>query len=185
MSNLFIYIIMKKATLFLSMLLVAVFAVASNPMKQITGRENLKAIMSSDAKAFVVYDWTDAKYDKTKDLKKELADDYDFVIPDCEKSFVKGFNNKSKHLKLSTDSSDAKYKFVLKVTSIDRYFQPMTFIPKHEGKMWGSLEIFDVETNKSLTKITIDEAEEGYDLVPKECFGKTFLNLGEKVAKLK
>lgn len=176
---------MKRITLFLSLMLVAVFALASNPMKQISGRENLKAIMSSEAKAYVVYDWTEAKYDKTKDIKTQLAEDYDFVIADCEKSFVNGFNNKAKHLKLSTDNNGAKYKFVLKVTNIDRYFQPMTFIPKHEGKMWGSLEIFNAETNESLVKITIDEAEEGYDLVPKECFGKTFLNLGEKVAKLK
>ncbi len=176
---------MKRFALFCSMLFIAIFAFASNPMKKIEGRDNLKAIMSSDAKAYVIYDWTEAKYDKTKDIKVQLAEDYDFVISDCEKSFVTGFNNKAKHLKLSTDSNGAKYKFVLKVTCIDRYFQPMTFVPKHEGKMWGTLEIFNAETNESLTKITIDEAEEGYDLVPRECFGKTFLNLGEKVAKLK
>lgn len=176
---------MKKTLMFLCLVLCSMVAMAGNPFKSITGKEKLKEIMNSSEKALVVFDWSEAKYDKTKDLKEKLADDYDFVLSDCEKSFVEGFNKQSKKIQLAKDATGAKYKFILKITSIDRYFQPMTFVPKHEAKMWGSLEIVNAETNESLVKIKIDEAEDGYDLVPKECFGKTFLKLGERTAKLK
>ncbi len=176
---------MKRFVLSLCVMVSAIVCLAGNPLKNIVGKENLKAIMTDKAEACVVYDWSAAKYDQTKDLKAELADDYDFVISDSEAKFVTGFNQKTKGLHLSTDAANAKYKFVLKITNLDRRFAVMAFIPKHEGKIWGSLEILDNATGKSLVTITIDEAEEGYDFVPKECIGATFMNLGKLVAKLK
>lgn len=175
----------RKLMSMVCLLLVSIVAFAGNPFKSITGKENLKAIMASEGKALLVVDWSEAKYDKDKDLKEKLDEDYDFVLGDCEKSFAAGFNKQSKRLQLAQGISDAKYKFVLKVASIDRYMQVMTFIPKHEAKMWGNLEILDAQTGNTLVTVNIDEAEDGYDSVPKECFGKTFFKLGERTAKLK
>ena len=169
---------MKNFFMTMCLLLCSIVAMASNPLKAIEGKKNLSTIMRSKGKALIVFDWSEAKYDKDKDLKEKLGNDYDFVLSDCEKSFIKGFNGKS-------NASEATYKFILKVTCIDRYFSVMSFVPKHEAKMWGSLEIVDVKTKESLVKITIDEAEDGKDSVPRECFGKTFFNLAERVAKLK
>lgn len=176
---------MRRLLMSLFAVFFTVSCMASNPLKNIVGKENLKSIMTSVSRACIVYDWSTAKYDSDKDLKASLGEDYDFVKQDCEDSFIHGFNSKSKGLILSKDENGAKYKFVLKVTGLDRFFQVMTFVPKHEGKMWGSLVIIDSDSGKTLAEMTIDEAEEGYDLVPKECFGKTFFNLGGKVAKLK
>lgn len=176
---------MKNFFMTMCLLLCSIVAMASNPLKAIEGKKNLSTIMRSKGKALIVFDWSEAKYDKDKDLKEKLGNDYDFVLSDCEKSFIKGFNEKSKKIKLAKDASEATYKFILKVTCIDRYFSVMSFVPKHEAKMWGSLEIVDVKTKESLVKITIDEAEDGKDFVPRECFGKTFFNLAERVAKLK
>lgn len=176
---------MKNFFMTMCLLLCSVVAMAGNPFKAIEGKKSLTTIMSSNEKALIVFDWSEAKYDKDKDLREKLGKDYDFVLSDCEKSFIKGFNEKSKTIKLAEDASEATYKFILKVTCIDRYYSVMSIVPKHEAKMWGSLEIVDAKTKKSLVKITIDEAEDGKDFVPKECFGKTFFNLAERVAKLK
>ncbi len=176
---------MKRIALTLCVMLSALACLAGNPLKNIVGKENLKAIMADKAEACVVYDWSETKYDKTKDLKATLAEDYDFVISDSEAKFVAGFNQKSKALHLSTDTAGAKYRFVLKVTNLDRRFAVMAFVPGHEGKIWGTLEILDAATGTSLATITIDEAEEGYDFQPKKCIGMTFMNLGKLVAKLK
>ncbi len=176
---------MKKNLTLLLFMLVSMVALAGNPFKGFTGKENLKEIMGSDATALLVFDWSEAKYDYTKDIKEGLKDDYDFVTSDCFNKFLEGFNHKSKHLKLTTTESGAKYKVLLKVTNIDKRFQPFAFVPKHEGLMWGKLEIIEVETNKTLSTIDIIKAMDGTDFVPKASFGATFYLVGENTAKLK
>ena len=53
-----------------------------------------------------------------------------------------------------------------------------------EAKMWGTLKIVDA-SGDTIAEINIDEAEDGTDYVRREAFGKTFLLLGERIAKLK
>lgn len=176
---------MKKSLIVICMLLCSIAAFAGNPIKAIDGKENLKDIMGTKADALVELDWSNAKYDKSKDLKTEFAEDYDYILNDCEKNFIEGFNKKSKGLQLAKESTDAKYKVVLKVTNVDHYFQPMSFVPKNEAKMWGNLEIIDLSNNQTVVTVVIDEAEDGLDFTVKDCYGKTFNKLGERIAKLK
>jgi hypothetical protein len=176
---------MKKNLMAICLLLCSVAALAGSPFKKITGKENLKPILRNEAEALIEFDWSNAKFDKTKDLKTQFAGDYDYILNDCEQKFIEGFNEKTKKMKLVKNSSDAKYKVVLKVSSVDHYYQAMIFIPRFEAKMWGNLEIIDLTTNQPVVTVVIDEAEEGYDFVIKDCYGKTFKELGENVAKLK
>ncbi len=176
---------MKKNLTLLLFMLIGMVAIAGNPFKGFTGKENLKGIMETDGSAQLVFDWSEAKYDYTKDLKEGLKEDYDFVLSDCFGKYMDGFNSKSKHLKLSTSDNGVKYKFVLKITNIDKRFQPFGFVPKHEGLMWGKLEIVDIATQQVVSTVDIFKAMDGTDFVPKECFGATFYLLGNKTAKLK
>lgn len=176
---------MKRIISTLIALFVCMSMLAGNPLKVTSGKQNLKEIMASAGTALVEYDWTTTMYDNKVSIKDKFADDCDFVVNDCSQSFINGFNAKSKGLKLTTENAGAKYKFLLKVDNVDSFFAAMRFVPRHEAKMWGKLTIVSTENNETLAEINIVEAEDGADFVFKECFGKTFFILGEKVAKLK
>ena len=92
---------MKNFFMTMCLLLCSIVAMASNPLKAIEGKKNLSTIMRSKGKALIVFDWSEAKYDKDKDLKEKLGTDYDFVLSDCENSLIKAFNEKSKKNKIS------------------------------------------------------------------------------------
>ena len=176
---------MKKVLSTLFALFVCVSMMAGNPLKVVSGKQNLKEIMTTAGTALVEYDWSTTMYDNKVSAKEKFGSDYDYVVNDCSQSFMNSFNAKSKSLKLTTEKASAKYKFVLKVDNVDSFFAAMRLVPRNEAKMWGKLTIISTESGDTLAEINIVEAEDGADFVFKECFGKTFAILGEKVAKLK
>ena len=176
---------MKRFATLLFTLTLCLFTFAGNPIKIVTGKTAIKGILSENATAVMQFDWTCATYDGKCSIGEELGEDAAFVVNDCQNKFVTGFNTKSKGLKLCEQSDGAKYKVLLTVTKMDCFFAAMSFVPRHEGKMWGKIAITSAETGETLFEANIDEAEDGQDMVRKECFGKTFELLGEKVAKLK
>ena len=93
--------------------------------------------------------------------------------------------NKAKKLRMTQDGNDAKYKFILKVANVDRFFAAMAFIPQHEAKMWGTLTIVDMASGQTLAVVEIEEAEDGQHVDIKYCYGETFEELGQTVAKMK
>ena len=176
---------MKRLLLTAILALSAVIAFAGNPLKIVNGKDQVKTIMKENTTVVVEFDWSQAKYDNKKTLKEQWEGDYDYIVNDCEESFIKGFNENAKKLKMAKEADNAKYKFVLTVTNIDRFFAAMAFIPQHEAKMWGTLTIVDIASNQTLAEVRIDEAEDGQHVDVKQCFGETFEELGEKIAKLR
>ena len=176
---------MKRILLTAVLTLSAMVTFAGNPLKIISGKDQVKTIMKESATVVVVYDWSHAKYDNQATLQEQWGEDYDYIVADCEMSFIKGFNENAKKLGMAKESDNAKYKFILTIDNVDRFFAAMAFIPQHEAKMWGSLKIVDIATNQTLAEIRIDEAEDGQHVDIKQCYGETFEELGEKVAKLK
>ena len=108
-----------------------------------------------------------------------------FIKKDCAEKFIEGFNDKSKGMKLSDKKDGANYKFLIKVTNLDSFTNVMGWGARTEAKMWGTLTIVDAASGDTVAEINIDEAEDGTDYVRREAFGKTFLLLGERVAKMK
>ena len=176
---------MKRIILTAVLVFSAMMSFAGNPLKIISGKYQVQTIMKESATVVVVYDWSQAQYDNKKALKKEWGDNYDLIVEDCEKSFIEGFNDNAKKLRIDQTSENARYRFVLTIKNVDRFFAAMAFIPAHEAKMWGTLTILDNMTNQTLAEIDIDEAEDGQHVDIRYCYGETFEELGEKVAKLK
>jgi hypothetical protein len=73
---------------------------------------------------------------------------------------------------------------MITVKNIDSFINVMGWGSRTEAKMWGTLKIVDA-SGDTIAEINIDEAEDGTDYVRREAFGKTFLLLGERIAKLK
>ncbi len=176
---------MKRLITALFAITLCVTAFAGSPIKVVTGKANVKAIMADNATAAIKFDWTNTTYDGKQSIADYFGKDCDFVVNDCQSKFVAGFNTASKGLKLADQAEGAKYIFTLTVSKVDCFFAAMRFVPRHESKMWGNLTISSAETGEKLFEANIDEAENGCDFVRNESFGKTFAILGEKVAKLK
>lgn len=175
---------MKKLFVALCALFVCVAAFAGNPLSVVNKTTDLKSLFKNNATACLVIDWSQTLYDNQKKASEEFGSDYDFIKNDCASKFIEGFNHRSKGLKLTTEKQGADYKFMLTVKNLDSFVNVMGFGPRTEAKMWGTLKIVDA-SGTTVAEIKIDEAEDGTDYVKKEAFGKTFLLLGDRVAKLK
>jgi hypothetical protein len=164
----------------------SVVTFAGNPLKVVNTKVALKILMKEKASANLVIDWKNAKYDNKKTLAAEFNedDDYAFIQKDCAEKFIEGFNEKSKGIKLEQGKKGADYKFVITVTNTDTFVNVMGWGPRTEAKMWGNLKIVNAK-GETIAEVDIAEAEDGTDYVRREAFGKTFLILGTKVAKLK
>lgn len=176
---------MKKILTLLCALMACTAALAGNPLKVTTGKDELKALMSEDAVIALSLDWTATQYDKKMTAKEKFAADYDFVVKDCEAKLIEGFNAKAKTLKMQAAEQGARYQLQIAVENLDAFYAVMRFVPRWEAKMWGKFRIVDLQEGTTLVEGDIKEAEDGTDFVFKEAFGKTFLLLGQKFAKLK
>lgn len=166
------------------LMLICMNMFAGNPFKIIVGKENAKSVMRQPAIAIVDFDWSSTMYDFKITAKEKFGNDYDFIVNHCQNSFITAFNGASKGLRVTTDSSvEAQYKVVLKVTNLDSYMQVMGFAPRPEGKVWGKFIVSSVATGEKVLEVKIDEAEDGTDFVWRECFGKTFAEMGKNLTK--
>ena len=177
---------MKKVFSALMAMMFSVATFAGNPLKVVSSSVALKSFMKEQATANLVIDWKNAKFDNKKSAASEFNkdDDYAFIQKDCAEKFIEGFNAKSKGIKLEQGKKDADYKFVITVTNLDTFINVMGWGAPTEAKMWGNLKITNAK-GETIADINIDEAEDGTDHVRREAFGKTFMLLGIRVAKLK
>ncbi len=176
---------MKKLLCLMAAVVVAMTVSAGNPLKLIKGKEHIKKLMTTDATATVVLDWSEASFGNIMSLEDGFLGEKEWVMKNCEIKFIKGFNEKSKSLKMTSNEEGARYRYVLKIDVIDSHFAPVFFVVQYEAKLWGKLRIEDVETNEVLVEYEIDEAEDGTDCVRRECYGETFRELGERLGELK
>ena len=85
---------------------------------------------------------------------------------------------------LTKDKKGTDYKFTITVRNLDSFVNVMGFGPRWEAKVWGILKITNTKGG-TVAEVDITQAEDGTDYVRREAFGKTFMLLGYKIAKLK
>lgn len=175
---------MKKLLVIFAAVCMSLSAFAGNPVKATTGGAAVKALMKDSAGIVLECDWSQTQFDNRVPLKEQMGEDYEFIVKDCEAKFAEGFNAKSKGLKMTADTTAAKYRLVLTVKNVDCRIQ-VGFVARWESKMWGSFKIVGTEDGATIAEGVIEEAEDGTDFVKKECFGKTFLLVGEYFTKIK
>ncbi len=173
-----------KASLTMCTLFVCIVLSAGNRISVVYGKAELKGILKEDVTIPIIFDWSETTYKKVTDVKEEWYGLYDYITNDCEKSFVSGFNECTKGAKFSRTDRNAKYKCILKITNIDCYFKLAHVPPGNKGKMWGTFKIISIETGETIAEVRIDGVQHSRDMFPQDCYGKTFLYVGEKIAKL-
>ena len=141
--------------------------------------------MKETAMVCVEIEWSEAMYDYAQPVSDAFGDDYTYIVNDCLNSFVRGFNDNSRGLTASKESDEAKYKMTIVVDNIGSSISVRPFYVGWEAKLWGKLEITCIETGSIVLAATIDEAEDGCDTERRGCYGETFEELAETIAKLK
>ena len=176
---------MKKLLITMCAMLVGMVAFAGNPLSVVNTKVQLKKFMKQEAKACLVIDWSQAKFDNKKAAADEFGDDYEFIKKDCAENFIEGFNNETKGIEMRAEENGATYKFLIIVENLDAFVNAFWGGGRTEAKVWGKLTIIDLSNGDTLAEVRIDEAEGGSDFVRRESFGETFAELGETVAKIK
>jgi hypothetical protein len=177
---------MKKLSLVVLLLMCFfAFSYARNPLIIIKSSIKPKELMKKKACATLTIDWSEALYDNDRKVEIEFDKDSIFTKKDCYNKFVEGFNTFSKGLIIDNDGDNIAYEFVLKVSNIDAHVSVMGFGPRHVAEVWGELKVIDKASNEVVLQVKIDEADDGDDYVRRECFGKTFLDVGQRFAKIK
>ena len=175
---------MKRVFLALVAVFASVVTFAGSPLKVTNSTVALKQFMKEQANATLVIDWSKAQYDNKKSASAEFGADYNFIKDDCVNKLIEGFNAKSKGIKLTKDKKGTDYKFTITVRNLDSFVNVMGFGPRWEAKVWGTLKITNTKGG-TVAEVDITQAEDGTDYVRREAFGKTFMLLGYKIAKLK
>lgn len=163
--------------------MIGLFAFAGNTVEVKSGAKELKAAYADKAVASLVIDWSEAKYDHGKSMKEFWGEKYDYFVKECESNFKKGFDEKSKALKLGK-SGEPKYKISIKVDNLDRYFNAMNIVPGFTVKFWGTVVVSTAD-GKEIATIEIDSMKGSRDFSLDDAFGKAFYILGKQVASAK
>ena len=174
---------MKRLFGFLCVLFLCVSVFGGNPVKILSGKQAIKTIFSEKETSVLEFDWKDARYDNDKNMKEEWGDKYDYFVKSCEENFQKSFNKESRGLTIS-EKQEAKYKIIVKVKNLDKYFNVMNIVPGHTVKIWGDVTVVS-QNGEDMVKIEVEEMKGSRDSSPEDCYGKAFYILGERIAKLK
>lgn len=173
---------MKKVFGMLFALLVSATMFAGNTVKVVNGKKEAKEIFNEKVVTVAQIDWNNVKYDNSKDLHEVWGDKYDYFVKACTENFVNGFNDESKGLQVTVNTSEAKYKMVVKLTNIDKYFNVMNIVPGHTVKIWATIIVATINGEQKV-EIEVDSMKGSRDFSPDDCYTKAFRILGERVAK--
>lgn len=174
--------IMKKKFL-LTLLFCMVCAVAmAGSMKVVDG--NKKVFKAISGYALLEIDWSETSYDGRMTLQEKYGD-FEPYAAASRSGFIQDFNQDCRSVKIVDDESKANYKILIKIDKVDQYIKVTGFIPGPATKIWGTLSIIDLQSNKTLTVVKIDECNGGASPSPLETFSDSFEALGEYVAGLR
>lgn len=167
---------MKKVLAVLMMVLMCTTAAMADDLKVKSG--SFKPFKSG-GKMTVVFDLSQAKYDN----KKELTSEYrglGNLMQDISSEFVREFNEESKNVTLSL-SGKGDYKMVVKITNVDRHYNPMSWKPGITTKLEGFVTITDANGDE-VANVEIDEV--GNEGIGNEnSLEEAFEELAEQLAK--
>lgn len=172
---------MKKIYLTFCMAIIAVLAFAGG-IKVSKGKA---AYMKKDGKISVVFDWSDAKWDKEKPIKEQWAEEYDTYIEAGEAQFIEGFNKKSKKVKIVKDESSSDYVMNVKFTNIDRFYSMMSVVPGNKHRISAEITITDKTTGEVICTYNANEFKGGRDFSIFDSYKEAMLDLGTELAETK
>ncbi len=150
--------------------------------KVLTLEKGELASLKTGGNVTVVFNFDGAMYDMKESLSAHYPN-FAELIAKVPLNFMEGFNDKCKESKV-VDSEDSKYTITIKVDNMDCYFKVVSFVPGHATKVWGNASIKDNTTGETIAVVKITECAGSRDFTIDDSFGKCFISLGGKMAKV-
>lgn len=137
--------------------------------------------------ASVVIDMADTQFDNKMPLHQDgRFINVDAQLPECASEFVREFNDNSKKFKMTKNTDEAQYEFVVKITNVDVFINVMSFKGGIGIKLWGSVTIKDKTTGDNVAVFTIDEESNSgfnYEIALEESFEGIAKYLAKRIKK--
>jgi len=143
-----------------------------------------KFFKTADGGALLEVTYEGATYDDRMPLTEKYSN-IDEKTKISYDGFVEEFSERSKKVNIVDNAKDAKYKFTIKVTKVDEFFNVMGFIPGPCIRVWGTFTVTDLSTGSEVLVVDIDEIDGGSAPTPDRAFNDTFGELGKKIVKFK
>ena len=171
---------MKKIVLMTLAVLLSFSAMAKVKVKS-----GSAACMREEAKAVVVFDYSEATFDEDESYIAWCGEDFAERESLSAEEFIDYFNRNSKGLQIDNNAADAKYRIIVKVGDCD---QSMSM-----GCNWGQMKfevsamitIVEIATNETVCEVEVDEEEGLCDYSANDRIAKCFGFIGKELAKKK
>lgn len=156
--------------------------IAVNARSGLQLKSGSASFLRQNETAVIELDWSKATWEKYTPIKEYCENEYEKRLNLSEIGFVRGFNQNSKGL-IITSGEGAKYKIVV---HIEDFFQK-------SGGGWGRsyiilfgvIEVFDISSGNSVATVIIKGSSGDADFVQNDRFAKSFEQLGKMLAKMK
>lgn len=171
---------MKRIYLTICMITIATLAFAGG-IKVSKGKANY---MKKEGTISVVFDWSDAKWDKEKPVKEEWKKEYDAYIENGEAQFIEGFNKKSKTIKIVKDES-SDYIMTVKFTNFDKFYSMMSIVPGNKHRISAEITVTDKNSGEIVCVYNVNEFKGGRDFSIFDSYKEAMQDLGNDLAGTK
>ncbi|MGI6469878.1 MAG: hypothetical protein ACOX0S_00360 [Paludibacteraceae bacterium] len=171
---------MKRKNLLLIVLALMVNSAIAAPALKVE-KGNWVALLKEEAVAYVVFDYSKATWEGKKSYEEFCGDTYISRTESSVVDFVDAFNMGRTNLEMSNDSTlNAKYKLTFHINKLERK-QGMSMWGRFFIRVYGHMEIVNLESNEIVCAIAINGHAGGDDFVPEHRLSKCFKSLGWKL----
>ena len=143
------------------------------------------ACLKENATAIVEFDYSEATFDKEQSYESWCGEDYEERVNLSKEEFIRSFNKKSKGLQINNDSSDAKYRIIVKVGNCDQNMGMSCTWGQMQFKCSGIITIVEIATNEIICTVDVNEVKGGCDYTPLDRITECFGSIGKELSKLK
>ena len=150
-------------------------------IKIVSGNANF---LKENATAILVFDYSEASWEEEESYEQWCGEDYEERVKLSYGSFIFGFNRESTTLKLKQEDSAAKYRIVVKITTMEQ---------KASGWGWGrfyalctgTIVVEEIASGEIVCTAKVSREGGDPDYVPNDRLAKCFKALGMATAKMK
>lgn len=142
-------------------------------------------VLKSKAEAVVEYDYSHAKWEKDQDFKTWCGEDFDVRVQVIASSFMESFNDHTKGMTISADSSSAAYKLAFDFDNFESHQAAVGWWGQGKLSVTGVLHVINLATGEEECTIAISKYGDSKDFTYTDAMSKTFKGLAKELVKLK
>lgn len=154
------------------------FILCCSTFASIKIKEGNKSFMKQGGIASIIFDWSEALWDNWAPLEHEWRDEYNIYVKRGEESFIRGYNNAKKKVRIVRGSDSTDYAILVSLHNFDRYW-----FGRCRHKVWATISVKEVATSSIICVYEVEEFEGGRDFLKEDSYVKMMFEFGEEIAE--